>query len=616
MFADRLNEVCRLLDTAGNTELAAAMTCKPTYVSLFRRGKRVPARGSRASERLSRGLLSLSEEKDKKDALCRLIDVPVSCEKAALLSALEDYLLRDEAPQPQKKAGRKANTSPEDAARLGSRLNLVMELLDISGAHLCRLAEVDASILSRWKNGRRIPVSDPGILMRVSRCLCRQALSKDRLLPLAELTGISFKELEDPQRSPEALSAWLSDPVSAGAAAVENFLMKLSGMPAPVMPPLPEILPGNDPENKTYRGMSGLQSAVLRFLRACAAAKTPALLLYSDLDISWMIRDPEFNRQWSSLMAACILNGTRIRIIHNINRGLTKMTSAIGSWLPLYMTGAIEGWYCARENGHRFSHTLFLAPAAAVIHGWSAGDGVQNAVFHYETDPEALSEYAQLYRGLTAVSRPLIRINTHPADVLSFTPSEGKKFQAVWRTLPLSAMSPDLASRVAARITPDSTAREIFLSDWQSARDMLLTCLDNGSVREFISLPPMPPAKEKMPLDYSRGTLFYSSADYAEHWQCIRNLMERRPNYRPVLMPEPPFSNVNLFLTEDGITIFRTHPSVSVFTVTHPLMQAAFSAYMERLRERSRSESGACTEKMEALVRQLSSLKEPAPAEP
>lgn len=606
MFADRLNEVCRLLGTTGNTELAAAMACKPTYVSLFRRGKRVPARGSRASARLCSGLVLLAEEKKMTDELYRIAGVSGSSGKTALINALEDYLLQDENAQPQKKPGRKSNTSAEDAARLGSRLNAVMTLLNISGAHLCRLAEVDASILSRWRNGIRIPITDPDIMERVSRCLLSQAVSRDRLVPLAELTGISLAELKDPQKSSDALATWLSDPISAGAAVIENFLMKISGMPAPVMPPLPEKLPGNDPENKTYRGMAGLRTAVLRFLSTCAAAKAPELLLYSDQDINWMVQDPTFNRQWASLMAACLMNGTRIRIIHNIDRGLEEMTAAIGSWLPLYMTGRIEGWYCTRENGHRFSHTLFLAPKTALIYGWSAGDGAKNTLYHYETDPESLSEYEQLYHDLAAVSRPLIRMDPRPAELHTLAPAGRQKLQSVWPTLSLATMPSDLAARIAARVSSENGERENFMADWQSARDMYLSYLSNGSVREFISLPNAALAAEgKIPIDFSRGTLYYSGTEFAEHWQNVRDMAARWTNYKPVLLRKPPFANVNLFMTGNGVTIIRTSPTVSVFSVTHPLMQAAFSAYMERLWERSRTESRSCLTKIETLITEL-----------
>ena len=53
-------------------------------------------------------------------------------------------------------------------------------------------------------------------------------------------------------------------------------------------------------------------------------------------------------------MEACIRGGVRIRIIHNIDRGLEEMTAAIRGWLPLYMSGRIEGFYSTRPGGSRF----------------------------------------------------------------------------------------------------------------------------------------------------------------------------------------------------------------------------------------------------------------------
>lgn len=604
MFAERLNEICRLMDTPGNTELAAAMACKPTYVSLFRRGKRIPTPGSRAADRLLKGILILADEKQKTDLLYCLTGVAPSAGKAALLPALERYLLSDEKTRPPKKAGRRSNTTAEDAARLGRRLNAAMELLNISGARLSRLADMDASVLSRWRNGIRIPVTDPDALERVSRCLTHHAEARHRLDALSGLTGIPVPELASPSKMPSALAVWLSDPASAGASAIESFLQKISGMPAPVMPPLPEHIPENDTGTRTYRGPAGLQEAVLRFLRTCAAEKAPTLLLYSDQDISWMVRDPDFSRRWASLMAACIRNGSRIRIIHNIDRSLEEMTEAIGSWLPLYMTGQVEGWYCTRECGQRFSHTLFLAPGTALIYNWFAADGRQNALYHYETDPDVLAEYGQVYKDLAAASQPLIRMDFLPPEANA--PYYGR--QGLWsvrETLPLALMPRDLAERIAARL-PEEADRTRFMADWEACRDFYMTGLKTGSVVDFIVLPDERQIKEdRFPVDYLRGTVFCSGREYAAHWRSVLDAAERRPNYRPLLLSKAPFPHVMIQMISGGVTIVRTAPAVTVFTVTHPLMQSAFYAYMEKLRQCSREEQAGCRKTMEALLQEL-----------
>ena len=94
-------------------------------------------------------------------------------------------------------------------------------------------------------------------------------------------------------------------------------------------------------QKEHYLGTEGLRAAVLRFLGTALKENAEILYLYSDEDQSWMTSDPEFLMQWSSLMQACVANGTKINIIHNIDRDLNEMNAAIKSWLPLYMSGMI-----------------------------------------------------------------------------------------------------------------------------------------------------------------------------------------------------------------------------------------------------------------------------------
>ena len=111
-----------------------------------------------------------------------------------------------------------------------------------------------------------------------------------------------------------------------------------------------------------YFGREGIRKAVLRFLYECMEREAELLLLYSDEDQEWLTGDRDFLMRWASLMSACVKNGTRIRIIHNVDRDLSEMTDAIRSWLPLYMSGMVESWYSTRKQNPRFSHTIFLCP--------------------------------------------------------------------------------------------------------------------------------------------------------------------------------------------------------------------------------------------------------------
>ena len=117
-----------------------------------------------------------------------------------------------------------------------------------------------------------------------------------------------------------------------------------------------------------YFGIDGIRRAAIRFLGAVAASSKPQTLkLYSDQNLTWLSSDAEFVQKWSILMCLVLKNKNQIKIIHSIDRNFSEMLIGIEKWLPLYMSGMIEGYYCKNASDSRFCHTLFLAPETAAI---------------------------------------------------------------------------------------------------------------------------------------------------------------------------------------------------------------------------------------------------------
>ena len=152
--------------------------------------------------------------------------------------------------------------------------------------------------------------------------------------------------------------------------AFDTFSVEAGGQ----LPPMDEPDAGSilRDQREVYFGDNGLREAVIRFLLHAVKEKSHELILYSSQSMNWMTGDPRFFYRWAGLMTACVNNGTRIRIIHNIDRDLDEMNKAIISWLPLYLSEMIESYYCPLSRGDLFTHTLFLNPGASSIRGFHA----------------------------------------------------------------------------------------------------------------------------------------------------------------------------------------------------------------------------------------------------
>jgi hypothetical protein len=123
-----------------------------------------------------------------------------------------------------------------------------------------------------------------------------------------------------------------------------------------------------------------------------------------------MLKDEKFNRDWASLMAVCVSNGIKIKIIHNIERNLSEMTEAIEAWLPLYMAGTIEPYYCNKQNGNRFSHTMFICPDVAAITACLVKGTEDKGLYRYCTDEDELDYHINSFNTLLTDCEPLAHI--------------------------------------------------------------------------------------------------------------------------------------------------------------------------------------------------------------
>ena len=288
-----------------------------------------------------------------------------------------------------------------------------MSLTDISNAELSRRANVDPSLISRYRSGSRELKKDSEITRSICAILWKKIRKKERIEVLSGITGISPDTLSE-----ESLSSWLisEDADNAGEdASIEKLFSAFDSYTSETGIALPKVTDAapesllNDDRN-IYFGYAGLRNSVLRFLGNVCLKKEKELLLYSDQSMDWLTGDSAFRLKWASLMSGCVKNGTRIKIIHNIDRSLNEMNEAIISWLPLYMSGMIEPFYCDRSSSDRFSNTLFLCPGSFAIFGSHVRGVEDKGIYYYTEEKDELKVRNKELKKLLNIGRPLVKI--------------------------------------------------------------------------------------------------------------------------------------------------------------------------------------------------------------
>ena len=396
-----------VLGIESSSSLARQIGCDRSMISRMRSGKLLCAPDSDFAQRLTEGLYECGEGLGTLDKAAELVGTDAEPGRQELCRRIHGFLFEG---VPTDAAGRRRRRRKStNAAMFCEMLNTVIDMASLSNIRLAQLASVDPSIISRYRNGRRIPVSGSAILESICRVLTGRIYMRGRAGDLAEL--LRFESVPEPDEACAELLRRLCEFEYEERPQVAGLVEDISSFVFPkVQPQSVSQLLTADESRDVYFGIEGIRTAAVRFLLNVIKSGAKEMLLYSDLDMEWMTADKEYAQRWALLMAECIGKGTKIKIIHNIDRSVEEMTDAIRAWLPLYMTGAIES-YCSIVNaGRRFTHTIFLAPDCACVSSFAPRGAEENAVYRYITDKDVLGCQRGMFDELMAQSKPLVRI--------------------------------------------------------------------------------------------------------------------------------------------------------------------------------------------------------------
>ena len=586
MFSEKLNKILTLLDVTSG-DFARFAGCDKSYISRMTSGARVPKKGGAGAWRIVDGIYASADEKGKTAGICQLISCEDQNSADGIKSQIMAWLYGGEEVTDKK------SKAPKDKVPyrvFGEKLNAVMELAEISNIRLGNLVNIDTSYISRFRNGLRSPKSNPRTMDAICTALLRRLGEQNRIKQLAALMKADPDALTDEEEAFSLFHDWLYDTEKTDSSSViEKLLETIDTFSIDAKTPLPsfeEVAATVKCEDTVYFGSTGLQNAVIRFLGGVISGGGKELYLYSDQNMNWLT-DPAFRLKWAALMLCCVQKGIKIHVIHNVDRDVSEMIEAIISWLPLYMSGMIRSYYCKKQKNSRFSNTVFLCPGVACIKGSNViGTEDQNGEYRYDTDPKILEIHQAAFRGLLSDAKQLVRIygNLESEGVIH----TGYSGMTVLGTaLSFATMPKETLVSILERCGADETVKNRAFSVWESRKRFLNVTLNESFVHECI-----PVADEeslfsnKVSADIPGITVTYTPKEYAEHIRNIMALSEDNPQYRFYALPDAPFDNTQIVLSDDLVTVSRLNAPQVTFLISHPAMYEAFMAYADSITAR------------------------------
>ena len=588
-FSEKLNQIFVLLQI-NNVKLSYASKLDSSLICRYRKGERVPRPNSHQYHKLINGIQILAEETDNITELFDLCGVD-NIGNSNLRDALNIWLISDE---PSDKQWQYKNNIPKISPKqFSDRFSAIMSLLEISNIRLAKFLNVDASLISRYRNGSRTPVNDSQIASNLCTYFINRAEVQQQIESLRTLCGANNNmDLNN------AINDYLySCKKNSSYESVNTFLNKLdtisvsSDLKLPLFNTIatPDIMAD---KSSYYLGSNGLRSAVKRFL--CHIVEQPSpheLLLYSDQNMEWLSGNQEFTQIWTYLMIMVLKKKIKIKIIHNFNRNPEEMFEGITKWLPLYLSGLITPYYNKNKDESQFSHTMFINKNVGAITASFVKEMDSSAVYHYITEKGLIenhvAQYSKLIRKATQFLTVYNRNNKMEyLDQLSKIIAENGEMSLLSQSPSIMTMPKELLQIILERNRIPTDKRMEIIAYHKILSEGFLNTLTTNKVFELIYMPSSEDiAAGKVEVGITSffidTPIYYTEEEFLLHKISIDKSLECHSDYYLIPLDRNPFHNVRI-LSKKGTSIIinKIGSNAVAFAFNSAQIREAFEQYL------------------------------------
>lgn len=576
-FSEQLNAFIEQIDCTGQ-DLARATGLGSSTISRYRSGERIPDADSTQLQCLIQGLnklalengVSLSAE-ELNDALNKTLRNPLSVDYSAWLS----------------------------------NLNLLLNTLELSNVDLALGTNYSPSSVSRILSGKRRPSDISAFTIAVAEYVVHTC---ERAKIQAALSLPTPFNLENAALIDQIIN-WLgSNKGIPTVSSVQSFLQKVDDFD---LNAYIQAIHFNDiklttvpfqlPLCKQYNGLSEMMTSELDFIKATVLSKSMEdLILYSDMPMEEMAKDPDFPKKWMFGMAMLLKKGLHLNIIHDVNRPLPEMFLGLEGNIPLYMTGQITPFYLKNTQKIDFLHLLKVSGTVALKGEAIAGHHAEGRYVLYRNHEDV--KYLQIQaKRLLSRAHPLMLI--FRADcAMEFE----QQYQKLWNSgnrriicssLPLFTMSSELLTAILDRVHCSQNDQAKILTFHHSVHQYATDLLEQYHITLEIPCFTGSEFKTAAPtLDLSgcfcETDILYTYEEYQHHLAQTLAFSSHYSNCE-LKADVRTFRNISLQIIENKCVLVSKCKSPMIhFFIHHPRMVKAFESFTAPVKDTERDRSG------------------------
>ena len=576
-FSEKLNDYIEQLSCTGK-DICNLSGISAASFSRYRNGERVPELGTKPFEDLCCALAQISVQKGE-------LQITADSVKKAFVSC-DDFVSTDK-------------------ELLRKNFNTLLSALNVNLTQLCQYTNYDASAVFRIRNGSRKPGDAERFASAVASFVTRTMQMPSEIAAVAELIGCDIDEIYDLSVRYAKIKSWLlKQPVQkAESNSVSKFLSKLDDFDLNEYIKVIKFdelkvpsVPFQIPSSKTYFGIKEMMESELDFLKSTVLSKSSApVIMYSDMPMKEMAKDPEFPKKWMFGMAMMLKKGLHLHQIHNLDRSFDEMMLGLESWIPMYMTGQISPYYFKNAPNDVFLHFLKVSGIAALsgeaVAGYHA-DGkyyltkVKREVEYYRKRAEEMLKNAyplmEIYRSE--------RKNELNAFLLADIKTAGKR-RSILSSLPLYTISSKLLDRILTRNNIDAELKEKITEYAKTQRQRIKIILENERIEDEIpdfvqeNFTKSPPMLELSGI-FCEEDIPYNEEEYTAHLKESMVFAEQNPNYTLKCSTAHAFHNLKIIIHEgQWVMVSKGKTPAIHFVIRHPKLRSAIECFIPPITE-------------------------------
>lgn len=569
-FNEKLNEYIGMLECTAK-ELSSASGLSAATLSRYRSGERAPDIYTEQFKQLCAAIAFIAEKKQLKDIT-----------KETVYNQFAEC----------------SDIIKTDREQLRQNFNTLIGVLNVNINKLCQYINYDSSTIFRFRNGTRQPSDPSRFAAGVADYISKEMVSESEKAIMAELFECSVEDLSDASKRFDKVQNWLIGKQSKSEDSITEFLNKLNEfdlneyIKAIHFDDLKiPFVPFQLSTSKTYYGLKEMMESELDFLKATVLSKSMApVIMYSDMPMSEMAKDPVFPKKWMFGMAMMLKKGLHLHQIHNLDRSFEDMMLGLESWIPMYMTGQISPYYLKGTQNNVFLHLLKVSGAAA-LSGEAVSGYHENGKYYMTKLKDEVIYYNKRAEELLKTALPLMDIyrednaSSLSAFMLADSHTAGNR-RNILSSLPLYTMNEEYL---------DHFLKKQHLSETVTQRILNYAALQRRTTEEILKteriedeIPCLSKEEfDRCPMTLSLSGMFYESditytyEDYLAHLKQSESYAKNHPNYILNQNSANTFRNLQVLIHEGSWAMISKNKSPAIhFVIHHPKLRKAIENFM------------------------------------